>query len=365
MTPPEQLPAFRSDQLAALINGLRRSTNGGRPPRAWARWRAWAMQARADADRLKALAVLAMGIERSTRATLDNTPRVLRDLPAWLSATITVLLMCAGLFTLHAILAVADVPPLESWLLPAAFGPVFVMSIKTYVGWWLGQVDNERRARRLVSRLLVPAQLLAFAAAVGGIAIKSMMIGTLTPIGETSSMVSSAMMFGAVVLMEGAGAVALAARQHRPGAREFEWARGEHRRARRRARRAVNRALQAESIALGRAEWMSGRQEWAAGQVTAGLVRGWHRAVQDAADGDPILDRVTVDDLRVPVVPVVQDRSTLVPGVGRPTPVRPFDADRSEDNRSGDNHAGHNDIDAEFRRMLAGQDNQKGQDPLW
>ena len=36
--------------------------------------------------------------------------------------------------------------------------------------------------------------LLAFAAAVGGIAIKSMIIGTLTPLGETSSMVSSALM---------------------------------------------------------------------------------------------------------------------------------------------------------------------------
>ena len=217
MTAPEQLSAPSSDQLTALVNGLRRSTDGGRPPRAWARWRAWAVEAQADADRLKALAVLAMSIERSTRATLDNTPRVLRDLPAWLSATITVLLMCAGLFTLHAILAVADVPPLESWLLPAAFGPVFVMSIKTYVGWWLGQVDNERRARRLIARLLVPAQLLAFAATVGGIAIKAMIIGTLTPLGEISSMVSSALMFGSVVLMEGVGAVALAARQHQRG----------------------------------------------------------------------------------------------------------------------------------------------------
>ena len=355
MTPPDQLPAFRSDQLAALVGGLRRSTNGGRPPRAWARWRAWAVQAQADADRLKALAVLAMSIERSARSTLDSTPRVLRDLPAWLSATITVLLMCAGLFTLHAILAVADVPPLESWLLPAAFGPVFVMSIKTYVGWWLGQVDNERRARRLLARLLVPAQLLAFAAAVGGIAIKSMIIGTLTPLGETSSMVSSALMFGAVVLMEGAGAVALAARQHRPGAREFEWAYGEYRRARRRARRAVSRAMNAESIARGRAEWMSGRQEWAAGRVTAGLVRGWQRAVQDAADGDPILDRVTVDDLHLPAVPAVESRPRLAPDSDRPTPVRQTEAEQIT----------HDDIDAEFHRMLAGRDTQQRQDPLW
>ncbi|BAK38198.1 hypothetical protein MLP_51840 [Microlunatus phosphovorus NM-1] len=359
MTAPEQLPALGSEQLTALVHGLRRSTDGGRPPRAWARWRSWAVEAQADADRLKALAVLAMSIERSTRTTLDNTPRVLRDLPAWLSATITVLLMCAGLFTLHAILAVADVPPLESWLLPAAFGPVFVMSIKTYVGWWLGQVDNERRARRLLARVLVPAQLLAFAAAVGGIAIKSMIIGTLTPLGETSSMVSSAMMFGAVVLMEGAGAVALAARQHRPGAREFEWANGEHRRARRRARRAVDRALQAEMIARREAAWMAGRQEWAAGRVTAGLVRGWHRAVQDAADGDPILDRVAVDDLRVPVVPAVAARSALAsdsdqqPSVERSVGQSVATSDSVDD------------IDAEFRRMLAGRDNHQGQDPLW
>lgn len=365
MTAPEQLSAPSSDQLTALVNGLRRSTDGGRPPRAWARWRAWAVEAQADADRLKALAVLAMSIERSTRATLDNTPRVLRDLPAWLSATITVLLMCAGLFTLHAILAVADVPPLESWLLPAAFGPVFVMSIKTYVGWWLGQVDNERRARRLIARLLVPAQLLALAATVGGIAIKAMIIGTLTPLGEISSMVSSALMFGSVVLMEGVGAVALAARRHQPGAREFEWARGEHRRARRRARRAVDRALKAEMIARREAAWMAGRQEWAAGRVTAGLVRGWHQAVRDAADGDPILDRVAVDDLRVPVVPAVTARSALASDSDQQLSVEQSSVERSSVGQALATSAPDDDIDAEFRRMLAGRDNHQGQDPLW
>ena len=113
--------------------------------------------------------------------------------------------------------------------------------------------------------------------------------------------------------------------------------------------------MNAESIARGRAEWMSGRQEWAAGRVTAGLVRGWQRAVQDAADGDPILDRVTVDDLHLPAVPAVESRPRLAPDSDRPTPVRQTEAEQIT----------HDDIDAEFHRMLAGRDTQQRQDPLW
>jgi hypothetical protein len=57
---------------------------------------------------------------------------------------VTALLMLASFFTISSILASADLAPLEAWLLPLAFGPVFVLATKIAVGAWLSSAQADR-----------------------------------------------------------------------------------------------------------------------------------------------------------------------------------------------------------------------------
>ena len=338
--PSEQLTRLAPSQVGLLLDGHLRYVRRTRPPLLWPWLRGWTAKAQATAGRRKVAATRALRRERDQAAELAGVPRVVRDLPSWLSFLVTVLLMTAGLFTLHAILAVADVPELESWLLPLAFGPVFVMSTKIFVGYWLGLVDDDRSAGRRMSRLLVPALLIAFGAAAAGVALKAMVIGTLAPLTNTAQMLSSAILFGSVVLMEGVGAAALAARQHAPGARRYEAVRRQARVMQRKADRAVARALRAEARAQARTEWLVGWQERAAGRGAVGLARGWQRALEMASQEDPLLDQVIATPVQIPDVPT---------GF---VPVSDLDQPKLVTRLPTAYPAG--DIDAEFRRMLAG-----------
>lgn len=336
----EQLTRLAPSQVGLLLDGHLRYVRRTRPPLVWPWLRAWAAKAQATAERRKVAATRALRREQEQSAELVGIPRVVRDLPSWLSFLVTALLMTAGLFTLHAILAVADVPELESWLLPLAFGPVFVMSTKIFVGYWLGLVDDDRSAGRRMSRLLIPALLIAFGAAAAGVALKAMVIGTLAPLTDPVQMLSSAVLFGSVVLMEGVGAAALAARQHAPGARRYEAVRRQTRVLQRRADRAVARALRAEARAQARAEWLVGSQEWAAGRGAVGLARGWQRALELTSQEDPLLDQVIATPVQIPAVP-----TGFVPAPD-------FDQPKLATRLPTAYPAG--DVDAEFRRLLAG-----------
>ena len=75
-------------------------------------------------------------VERA-RSTLAATPAARRPYGRIGAFLVTALLMLASFFTITSILASADLAPLEAWLLPVAFGPVFVLATKIAVGAWL------------------------------------------------------------------------------------------------------------------------------------------------------------------------------------------------------------------------------------
>lgn len=338
-------------QAAATADGVIREVQATRAPRLWGQSLGLLARALAKEQAAKAAANRAINRESAAAAILAGVPRVVRVLPAWLSAIITVLLMGASLVTLSTVLAVADVPPVEAWLLPAAFGPVFVLITKVLVSWLLNVTDDKPQTRRRLARLLVPALLIGFAAVGVGIALKSMVIGSSAPLADSDAMLSSAAMFGAVVLAEGIGAAALAAHQHAPGAREFEAARWEHRCAQQSADRKVKKAFNAQGARTQREARLAGRQEWAAGRGAMARAYARYKAVTIASPGDAILETVTVDAIHVPapVVGLLQVREpvTALGGrrlVGTAEPI---------------------DIDTEFRRLLAERHRVDGQDPLW
>jgi hypothetical protein len=59
--------------------------------------------------------------------------------------------------------------------------------------------------------------------------VKSVAVGALVPLPDDVSHLSSALMFAGLALGELAGAAALAAHQHRPGARAYTGARNQYR----------------------------------------------------------------------------------------------------------------------------------------
>jgi hypothetical protein len=144
----------------------------------------------------------------------------------------TALLMLASFFTISSILASADLPSLEAWLLPLAFGPVFVLATKTAVSAWLSSAPPDRLpspTHRVTSRIIGPCLACASLSLVSGVALTSVAVGALLPLAVGVSQLSSALMFAGLALGELAGAAALAARQHRPGARAYAAARYQYR----------------------------------------------------------------------------------------------------------------------------------------
>ena len=90
----------------------------------------------------------AAAVERA-RSNLAATPAVRRPYGRIGAFLVTALLMLASFFTISSILASADLPPLEAWLLPLAFGPVFVLATKTAVSAWLSSAPPIACHRRL------------------------------------------------------------------------------------------------------------------------------------------------------------------------------------------------------------------------
>jgi hypothetical protein len=210
---------------------------------------------------------------------------------------VTALLMLASFFTISSILASADLAPLEAWLLPLAFGPVFVLTTKIAVGAWLSSAQADRLptpTHHLTSWIVGPCLACASLALVGGVALKSVAVGSLTPLQDWASQLSSVLIFAGLALGELAGAAALAARQHRPGARayaaardRYRWAVFAHELAHARLRVADSRADAVERA-------LAVHQERKAGRARLALVSGWARAVRHSRNDDPLLSRVEI-----------------------------------------------------------------------
>jgi hypothetical protein len=236
-------------------------------------------------------------VERA-RTTLVATPAARRPFSRAGAILITAVLMLAGFFTINAILASADLAPLEALLLPIAFGPVFVLATKTTVGAWLASARPNQvpaPAHRVTTWIVGPALACGSLVLVCGVALKSVAVGALVPLPEWASQVSSLLMFAGLALGELTGATALAVRQHRPGARAYAATVDQHRRAvilhelaQVRLRVAVGRADAAESA-------LAVHQEWKAGRARLALASGWARAAGHTSDGDALLARLNVN----------------------------------------------------------------------
>jgi hypothetical protein len=235
-------------------------------------------------------------VERA-RSKLAATPAARRPYGRIGAFLVTALLMLASFFTITSILASADLAPLEAWLLPVAFGPVFVLATKIAVGAWLSSAPADRLpspTHHLMSWLVGPCLAGASLALVSGVALKSVAVGALMPLQDGVSRLSSMLIFAGLALGELAGAAALATRQHRPGARaygaardQYRWAVCVHEFAHARLRVADSRTAAVER-ALGV------RQERKAGRARLALASGWARAARHSRNGDSLVSRVEI-----------------------------------------------------------------------
>jgi hypothetical protein len=188
-------------------------------------------------------------------------------------------------------------------LLPLAFGPVFVLATKTAVSAWLSSASSERMpspTARVISRLIAPCLGCASLSLVSGVAVKSVAVGALVPLPDRVSQLSSVLMFAGLALGELAGAAALAARQHRPGARAYTAARDQYRRALIIHEFGYARLRAAESRVEAAERALAVRQERRAGCTRLALVSGWTRAAQHSRNGDPLLGSVEISRISIP-----------------------------------------------------------------
>jgi hypothetical protein len=242
-----------------------------------------------------------LAVERA-RSNLADVSAVRRPYGRIGALLATGLLMLASFFTISSILASADLPPLEAWLLPLAFGPVFVLATKTAVAAWLSSAPSDRLAsptQRVTCWIIAPCLGCASLSLVSGVALKSVAVGVLVPLSDGASQLSSVLMFAGLALGELAGAAALAARQHRPGARAYTAARDQYRRAVMIHEFAHARLRAAESCADAAAQVLAIHQERKAGRARLALVSGWTRAVQHSRNGDPLLGRVEISPISI------------------------------------------------------------------
>ena len=287
-----------SDLLAAHRHGVHRTQIScwdrrlhTRLARRRARQRYWAA----------AIERTGLAVERA-RSNLADTPAVRRPYGRFGAILATGLLMLASFFTISSILASADLPPLEAWLLPLAFGPVFVLATKTAVSAWLSSAPSHRLpspTQRVTSWIIGPCLACASLSLVSGVAVKSVAVGALVPLTDGVSQLSSVLMFAGLALGELAGAAALAARQHRPGARAYTAARDQYRRTMIINELAYARLRAAESSADAAAQALAVRQERKAERARLALATGWTRAVQHSRNGDPLLGRVEISPISI------------------------------------------------------------------
>jgi hypothetical protein len=126
------------------------------------------------------------------------------------------------------------------------------------------------------------------------VALKSVAVGSLTPLQDWVSQLSSVLIFAGLALGELAGAAALAARQHRPGAHAYAAARDRYRWAVLAHEFAQARFRVADSRADAVERALAVHQERKAGRAQLALVSGWARAVRHSRNDDPLLSRVEI-----------------------------------------------------------------------
>ena len=299
---PSTAASLSAQQASDLLVGHRRGARRTQV-RFWDRWLHTRLARRRARRRYWAAAIerteAALGHARSNLAATPAVRRPYGRLAAFLA---TALLMLASFFTISSILASADLPPLEAWLLPLAFGPVFVLATKTAVSAWLYSAPSDRLpspAQRMTSRIIGPCLACASLSLVSGVAVKSVAVGALLPLPAGINQLSSALMFAGLALGELAGAAALAARQHRPGARAYAAAQDQHRWAVIVHEFAHARLQSAESRADAAAQALAVHQDRKAGRAQLALVSGWTRAVQHSRNGDPLLGKVMISDISI------------------------------------------------------------------
>jgi hypothetical protein len=152
----------------------------------------------------------------------------------------------------------------------------------------------------VTSWIIGPCLVCASLSLVSGVAVKSVAVGALVPLPEGVGQLSSVLMFAGLALGELAGAAALAARQHRPGARAYNAARDQHRRAVIIDELAHARLRAADTSAAAAAQALAVYRERKAGRARLALVSGWTRAVQHSRNADPLLGRVEISPISIP-----------------------------------------------------------------
>jgi hypothetical protein len=293
---------FTAQQASDLVTGHRQSVRRARTSYCDRRLQTRLARRRAAQRYWQAASDRARRAVESAGNQLAATPVVRRPLGRITAFLATALLMLASFFTISSILASADLPPLEAWLLPLAFGPVFVLATKTTVSAWLSSAPTDRLpspAQRVTTWIIGPCLGCASLSLVSGVAVKSVAVGALVPLSDGASQLSSMLMFAGLALGELAGAAALAARQHKPGARAYAAALNQHRRAVIIHEFAHARLRAAESAADAGAQALAVRQERKAGSARLALVSGWKRAVQHSRNGDPLLDNVEISPISI------------------------------------------------------------------
>ncbi|HEX6758582.1 MAG TPA: hypothetical protein VF086_09260 [Propionibacteriaceae bacterium] len=300
---PSIVTGLTPQQASNLLTGHRRSVRRSQTG-CWDRMLLTRL-ARRQARRRYWLAVTertAAAVEHA-RSNLATTPAVRRPYGRIAAFLMTALLMLASFFTISSILASADLPPLEAWLLPLAFGPVFVLATKMAVSTWLSSAPADRlpSPTQLVTiRIIAPCLACASLSLVSGVAVKSVAVGALVPLPDGVSQLSSVLMFAGLALGELSGAASLAARQHRPGARVYSAARDQDRWAVIIHEVAHVRLRAAESSADAAAQALAVYQERRAGRARLGLVAGWTRAVQHSRNGDQLVSSVEIPPISIP-----------------------------------------------------------------
>jgi hypothetical protein len=300
---PSTATGLTAQQVSDLLTGHRRSVRRTQVS-CWDRRLQTRLARRRARQRYWTAAIARTGaaVERA-RDSLASTPGSRRPFSRLGALLATVLLMLASFFTISSILASADLPPLEAWLLPLAFGPVFVLATKTSVSAWLSSAPSDRLpspTQRVTTLIIAPCLGLAALSLVSGVAVKSVAVGALVPLPEHVSQLSSALMFAGLALGELAGAAALAARQHRPGARAYSAARDQYRWAVMIHEFGHARLRAAESSAAAAAQALAAHSECKAARAQLALVAGWSRAAQHSRNGDSLVSRVEIRGISVP-----------------------------------------------------------------
>jgi hypothetical protein len=303
------------DSALGFEQGGARATAAARPSLSDARRAGRLRRAGLKADLWENLWYHSSQEAQNRRRDLQRTSRSLRQLSPPVAATATGLAMFAGFATIHQILALSDVSVLDSYVLPIGFGPVFVLLVKFIVSGWIdsdGDPDNAAGRRRAVfTRAVIPVAVLATVVLVIGVALKSMLVGTIEEPSEVVLRWSSVVLFAGLILGEVGMASALSAYQAKPGAREWEWLFRRDRAAQRRMRRDLRRHSKAQGAyeQLAAVSTIHGRRRSVKQEL--GLRWGRIQALRAAPDGSWLHNHTRVE---VSEHPAVAGRVLAEPG---------------------------------------------------